>query len=255
MRADEVSNEVANEVAADDVLACLAQVEALVGARRGAADPQRELALLGLTPEDAGPLWDGLGEPAWRALLRAVARTCPQLGWALALLRRGHEADAAAPDGQPRPSDIPLLLTGILERLWQEAAAHAENRPLFRRHLADFPAIRWRLIMALAHVLRAERIGLAMPGPGHAAALRRAARAVRVDTQQICGGSGYMLESAFAGTLLWCERCCAALPPGAGQLKRQEIAEIDAHVARRLTAAGLPPELVTTLLQCLPQVT
>lgn len=156
-------------------------------------------------------------------------------------------------------TDVPVLLAGTLRRIWELAAQHAETRPMFRRHLADFPVIQLRLLANMVEVMRAEHIatGLARNparcfGLGHASPLRRKARAVCIETQQICGGTGYMRNSAFAQTLAWIEWCDGAInlaPVGDAALSVHELADIDAGVMRRLTALGMPIDQVSALLQ------
>jgi alkylation response protein AidB-like acyl-CoA dehydrogenase len=156
-------------------------------------------------------------------------------------------------------TDVPLLLAGALRRLWELAAQHAETRPMFRRHLADFPVIQLRLLASMVEVMRAEQIALGLArnparcfALGHASALRRKAQAVCIETQQICGGTGYMRNSAFAQTLAWIDWCDGArnlAPVGDAALSVYELADIDAGVMRQLTALGMPADQVSALLQ------
>jgi hypothetical protein len=155
-------------------------------------------------------------------------------------------------------TDVPLLLAGTLRRIWKLAAQHAETRPMFRRHLADFPVIQLRLLASMVELMRAEQIatGLAQNPArcfalGHASALRRKAQAVYVETQQICGGMGYMRDSAFAEALAWidwCDGACNLAPVGDAALSVPELADIDACIKRQLTALGMPIDQVSTLL-------
>ena len=155
--------------------------------------------------------------------------------------------------------DVPLLLAGMLRRIWELAAQHAESRPMFRRHLADFPVIQLRLLASMVEVMRAEQIATGLAhnpahcfALGHASALRRKAQAVCIETQQICGGTGYMRNSAFAQTLAWidwCDGACNLAPVGDAVLSVHELADIDVGVMRRLTALGMPVDQVSALLQ------
>lgn len=120
------------------------------------------------------------------------------------------------------PGELLAVASGALWRLWNAAAEHAEARPMFRRVLADFPVVRLRLLRALAAVLEAEehaRRAAVHPDDGAArAAFHDACLRVRTDTQQLCGGSGYMRESAYAEPLQALDQCLrilGLLPDGA----------------------------------------
>lgn len=168
-------------------------------------------------------------------LASAVPQDCKAAGPAL-----------AGPGGQ---AELAALLTGVLYRLWEQACVHAESRPMFRRRLADFPAIRWRLIGAMGDVLRADEVALRLarhPAAAgrhrHAGALRRLAQAVRVELQQVCGGTGYMQESAFADTLAWfdwCDSVARQVPSSDAPLAPQELHAIERRVLQRFEAAGV----------------
>lgn len=144
------------------------------------------------------------------------------------------------------------LANGCLWRLWSVAIEHAESRPMFQRQLGDFPVIRFRLLSLLLHLLRADELterAAALPptlsrlldAPSDlAGALRLVAQDVRVETQQICGGSGYMRESEYAQALSWFDWCDTLLrqgPMAEGLLSRNLLLEIEASVTKRLSQA------------------
>ena len=150
------------------------------------------------------------------------------------------------------------LVNGCLWKLWTVTVEHAESRPMFRRHLGDFPMVRLRLLMLLAELLRAdelsERAAAATPMPGAElmGALRRCSEAIRVETQQICGGTGYMRESAYARALTWLDWCDGLMrfgPIADGVLDDRLADEIERHVAARLERAGIAAGPVAVLLR------
>lgn len=310
------------------------QVEALVHARKDAADPRTELGMLGLLPE-AGvpPIWEDLGPFAWHGLVRGIAKACPRLAVGLSSARLVHECggdthadawahdafrvagegwrfalplppgalsgsvsrwffcdgervyatagacmrldaedvpisgascaggDVAALDG-PVPSvyrDVPAMLSGILQRMWRQCASHAEQRPMFRRCLADFPVVQYRLLLAMADALRADEIaaraalsGFARFAPGHADLLYRLAQEIKIETQQLCGGSGYMKESPYAETLYhtdWCVALFRHMNADTGRMAQSEAQDIESRVGQRLVAAGISQAQALDLLR------
>ena len=150
------------------------------------------------------------------------------------------------------------LVSGCLWRLWTVTVEHAESRPMFRRHLGDFPMVRLRLLILLAEVLRAdevsERAAAASPvaGAGLMGTLRRCSEAIRVETQQICGGTGYMRESAYARALTWLDWCDGLMrlgPIADGGFDDRLADEIDRCVAARLEHAGISADRGAALLR------
>ena len=150
------------------------------------------------------------------------------------------------------------LVSGCLWRLWTVTVAHAETRPMFRRHLGDFPMVRLRLLMLLAEVLRAdelsERAAAATPMAGAEllGALRRSSEAIRVETQQICGGTGYMRESTYARALAWLDWCDGLMrlgPIADGVLDDRLADEVGRCVAARLEHAGIAADRAAALLR------
>jgi alkylation response protein AidB-like acyl-CoA dehydrogenase len=150
------------------------------------------------------------------------------------------------------------LASGCLWKLWTVTVEHAESRPMFRRHLGDFPMVRLRLLMLFAELLRAdevsERAAAASPMAGAElmGTLRRCSEAIRVETQQICGGTGYMRESAYARTLTWLDWCDGLMrlgPIADGMLDDRLADEIDRRVAARLEHAGIPADRGAALLR------
>lgn len=192
-----------------------------------------------------------------------------------AALRHGADGclecadDAAAPDARPTPAlsrfrrDRLALISGCLWQLWTVTVDHAETRPMFRRCLGDFPAIRIRLLLLLAQLLRADALieraaAATLPAglephlqAGLMGALRRCAGAIRTDTQQICGGSGYMRESRYAQALDWLDWCDGLMrlgPISDAALADGVAAEIDRSAARRLAGAGIGAQQSAMLL-------
>ncbi|MDM0045304.1 acyl-CoA dehydrogenase family protein [Variovorax dokdonensis] len=160
-----------------------------------------------------------------------------------------HGAESCAPVGQQirrwRHHNALALVSGLLWRLLDVTRAHAANRPMFGRRLIDFPTVQLRLLRLHLQLLTAEELADAAFAdetcePG--AALLELADALRVDAQQICGGSGYMAPSEFAAVLGWLE-CAeqmlrATWPANAGR-------PLDACAMRqcardRLRRAGVP---------------
>ena len=150
------------------------------------------------------------------------------------------------------------LVSGSLWKLWTVTVEHAESRPMFRRHLGDFPMVRLRLLMLLVEVLRAdevsERAAAAPPLAGAAlmGTLRRCSEAIRIETQQICGGTGYMRESAYARALAcleWCDGLMRLGPIADGVLDESLADEIDRCVAAQLEHAGIPADRGAALLR------
>lgn len=119
------------------------------------------------------------------------------------------------------PGDLLAVASGTLWRLWDASVEHAEARPLFGRVLADFPVIRYRLLRALAAVMEAEEHARRVAaGPDDAVArtgFHATCLQVRMDTQQLCGGGGYMRASRYALTWQALEESMAILRllPGA----------------------------------------
>jgi alkylation response protein AidB-like acyl-CoA dehydrogenase len=222
----------------------------------------------------------------WRIRLPTLAEHCTnwvfcdgeQLRWvSTAMLRQTatdvFECDHAATvlAGSCSPSllssfwrDRLALINGCLWRLWTVTVDHAESRPMFRRHLGDFPAVRLRLLLLLAELLRAdelaERAAAASPsatsGRNSAAtlmgALRRCAETIRVETQQICGGSGYMRESHYAQALVWLDWCDGLMrvgPIADGVLAEPLATEIDHRLSERFRRAGISADRCAVLLR------
>lgn len=149
---------------------------------------------------------------AWLAL----AQSCAALPCA--------EADGAL--SQQRRNDALALVSGVLWQLLDATREHAANRPMFGRRLVDFPTIQLRLLRLHARLLVVEELADAHLGgqgggqaDGDGAGILAQAEAVRIDAQQICGGSGYIAESTFAASLSWLECAMrmlrATLHPGA----------------------------------------
>jgi alkylation response protein AidB-like acyl-CoA dehydrogenase len=111
--------------------------------------------------------------------------------------------------------DLAAVLAGCLRRAWRQARDHAETRPMFKRHLADFEDIRYRLIRLSAALSDAE--ALAGDANGRSlAALTALADEARDELQQIAGGTGYMADSAFAESVWWLDWLDRALRAGPG---------------------------------------
>lgn len=156
-------------------------------------------------------------------------------------VRLGGPPAASLPQRCQR--DTLALWSGILWRLLDCTTAHAAQRPVFRRTLADFPAIQARLSAAQARVLRAEELADCAArqwDPATAAHFRCEAEAIRIETQQICGGSGFMRESPYAQSLIWHEWCDEVLRQSWQQSEGLAChhadfrAQIDAAVRERL---------------------
>jgi alkylation response protein AidB-like acyl-CoA dehydrogenase len=152
--------------------------------------------------------------------------------------------DTLVPVGTLRrvPGDLLAVANGALWCLWNATAAHAESRPMFRRVLADFPVIRYRLLRALVAVLEAEehaeRAAADPDDGGSRAAFRAACSQVRTETQQLCGGSGFMCESDYAVTLMALDECLRLLGllPSAALVSRDRA---QCRVRARLEAWGV----------------
>lgn len=148
------------------------------------------------------------------------------------------------------PRDLLVVASGTLWRLWNACAAHAESRPMFRRVLADFPVIRYRLLSALVAVLEAEEHAdraVADHDEGRPlAAFRAACLRVGTETQQLCGGSGFMRESDYAASLLQLDDCLRALGPLPTAASAQRDGAQD-RVRDRLAAWGITAAECTAL--------
>ncbi|WP_284208731.1 acyl-CoA dehydrogenase family protein, partial [Chitiniphilus shinanonensis] len=151
-----------------------------------------------------------------------------------------------APDeALARWQEVLALAGGIAWTLLDRTAGHAAERPLFGRWLADFPAVQLRLVLLQLRVLVVEESAALLAGTPSAALRaqwRRELDAVRIDAQQLCGGTGYMRETAFADTLLWHEwadtaarQClCPEQPGPAGGVMHEALRE---RLRRRLMQA------------------
>lgn len=174
----------------------------------------QELEKLGLTPNGLEtPIWHLLTQSDWLQLLRGIARYSPKFAFALAECRvtRSNQALKVL-HNQPLKdisiSEIAMLSSGCVWHAWETCMQHAQTRPMFRRHLADFPAIQLRLLKVLIQVLRVDEWASLLVGTQNlrtrkraSTALRYVADKVRIETQLICGGTGYMRESAYASAL------------------------------------------------------
>lgn len=77
------------------------------------------------------------------------------------------------------------LLDGAMAAVWQSTLAHVAARTMFNRRMIELPALQMRLLGAHA-CLQAGRCA-----------------PFRLEMEQICGGTGYMAESASAQALQW----------------------------------------------------
>lgn len=179
-----------------------------------------ELERLGLAATKGEiPIWNSWSKLEWFLLLRDIARCAPRFGFKLAELRAANVVGEGGASGHARSADLPLsdlaaLMSGCLWKAWETTVEHAESRPMFRRNLADFPAIRLRLLTALVNVLRVDEWAMLLASAPSSrvsmracSALRRLADTVRIETQQICGGTGFMRESKYARVLQVLRSC------------------------------------------------
>lgn len=188
--------------------------------------------------------WAEAAAPSLRVAAALLAALSSGLGPDSESVQDDMHIGVAVPSAALRrvPGDLLAVGNGALWCLWNASAAHVESRPMFRRVLADFPVIRYRLLGALVAVLEAEahaERAAADPDDGGArAAFRAACLEVRTETQQLCGGSGFMCESDYAVTLIALDECLRmlALLPSAARASRDR-----AHpsVRTRLEAWGV----------------
>lgn len=171
-----------------------------------------ELEKLGLLPApDETPIWQQLTPADWLQLLRGIARYSPHMAFSLVearAAREQHVSQIPHPWKDFHASEIGLITSGCLWHAWQATLQHAQTRPMFRRHLADFPAIRLRLLKVFLHILRADSWASLLATSQDFRTRRRAATTlrfvadqVRIETQLLCGGTGYMRESPYAKAL------------------------------------------------------
>lgn len=159
--------------------------------------------------------------------------------------------------------DVLAIWSGVLYRVWKQSALHAENRPMFRRHLADFPPIQYRLLTAMTNLLWAdELIARLMQTQDETVIIatlpdiHRRAQAIWIETQQICGGSGYMLESDYGQSLVWFNWCRSILqqtPATDSPLAMNEQESIRQHITDHLRGMGVDANIVKSLLNQISQ--
>lgn len=214
----------------------------------------KELEKLGLLPApDETPIWEELAQTDWLQLLRGVARYSPHMAFSLVESRiaREQQASQIRHFGESRhASEIGLITSACLWHAWETTLQHAQTRPMFRRHLADFPAIRLRLLKVLLHILRADSWASLLATSQDFRTRRRAVTAlrfvadqVRIETQLLCGGTGYMRESRYAKALSGLQKADALLrtwPSAKSRIFMPLQFKIDAAVRAKLTQ--LEPE-------------
>lgn len=214
----------------------------------------KELEKLGLLPApDETPIWEELAQADWLHLLRGIARYSPHMAFSLVESRitREQQASQIRHFGESRhASEIGLITSTCLWHAWETTLQHAQTRPMFRRHLADFPAIRLRLLKVLLHILRADSWASLLATSQDFRTRRRAVTAlrfvadqVRIETQLLCGGTGYMRESPYAKALSGLQKADALLrtwPSAKSRIFMPLQIKIDAAVRAKLTQ--LEPE-------------
>ena len=140
------------------------------------------------------------------------------IAWIQEVPSSAAQSIAGPVDAQGLRFDLAAIVMGCLRRMVSLTLQHAEHRPLFRRRLADFQHIRYRLVGLHAQLTLAENLAVAVDGDhDHPASSRTVAMLMRLvdlirnECQQICGGSGYMTESSLATSIFWLDWCDTAL--------------------------------------------
>ncbi len=195
------------------------RIAALAGKELSEQEIHNELERLGLVDKfEETPICQLLTTVEWMHLLRGMARCAPHFVFKLVKLRHSEgKAHGTIVNKLPRSdlsiAELAQITSGCLWHTWEICLQHAETRPMFRRYLADFPAIRLRLLRVLMDVLRADEWATLLATTQSLrmrmranAALHRLADSIRIETQLICGGTGYMRESHYASALLALKR-------------------------------------------------
>lgn len=222
---------------AEELAPLLHSIDRLIG-DGGRPVPLGQWAALGLLPEADSPGAAAcLDAAAWRQLLRHLALRDPEAALTLLLANRAPDWPAIAASGAARlaetdwiaaligltgaaggrqnAAELALILAAGARRAWVLTLHHTELRPMFRRQLADFQHVRFRLLELAELAERAEQTAdRLLAGPEWQTALGELldlCAALRNEAQQLNGGSGYMRETAFAETIVWIEGCETAL--------------------------------------------
>ncbi|TJZ70735.1 acyl-CoA dehydrogenase family protein [Chitiniphilus eburneus] len=214
--------------------------------------PEAECHLLLPAPPAQAPAWRFVAH-GWIGQASTGALTgLAQMGGLYGVRVAAHRVTWLRPQTQAearaRFCDLLALNGGILWRLLDRTVEHVTERPLFGRCLIDFPAIQLRLSALQLRVLAAEEVAELLarqPSGALRAQWWRELNAIRIEAQQLCGGTGYMRESAFAQTLRWHEwgelllRQCAHAEQGgpAGEVMHAALRE---RVRRRLAQSCGP---------------
>lgn len=190
------------------------RIATLEGKELSEQEIRKELERLGLVDKyEQTPICQLLTTVEWLHLLRGMGRSAPRFAFTLVRLRRSQgKAESTFASARPRSdlttAEFAQITSGCLWYAWETCLQHAETRPMFRRYLADFPAIRLRLLRVLINVLHADEWAALLVTTQSlrtrmraSAALRRVADNIRIETQLICGGTGYMRESPYARAL------------------------------------------------------
>lgn len=100
--------------------------------------------------------------------------------------RHARAIDTASPDARRHVDALAQALrTGIAQAAWQSTDLHVRSRHMFHRMMIDLPAIRWRMQQAQAMLSAGQY------------------RLLRIELEQLQGGTGFMQESAGAQWLDW----------------------------------------------------
>jgi hypothetical protein len=218
---------------AEDLAPLLHLIDRLICDDAGSISPEQWVAL-GLVPgADAPGAADCMEAEAWQYLLRHLALRKPEAAVTLLLFNRYPIWSATVAAGVARltetdwiaalirltggtdsfrcAAELALILAACLHRAWVLTLQHAELRPMFRRQLANFQHVQFRLLELSELAARAERAAACLVATPEdqtpLSELLDLCAALCNESQQICGGSGYLRETAFAETIVWIGGC------------------------------------------------
>jgi hypothetical protein len=117
-------------------------------------------------------------------------------------------------DRDPTAETLVSLRQGLLHSALDQCRRHVANRIMFRKPLDCQPAIQMRILELQTFLGFSDFLTEnARAGRDVALLLAQVAGGIRDECQQLCGGTGYMLETTFAQTVRALDACADALRP------------------------------------------